>query len=49
MFFNDQPPSHFHARYGEFEVTIAIETLELIEGELPPSRFESRSRMGDDA
>ena len=35
MFFNDHPPPHFHARYGEFEATIAIETLAVIEGELP--------------
>jgi hypothetical protein len=35
MFFNDHPPPHFHARYGEFEATVAIDTLELIEGELP--------------
>jgi len=35
MFFNDHPPPHFHARYGEFEATIGIETIEVIEGELP--------------
>jgi hypothetical protein len=35
MFFNDHPPPHFHARYGEFEGTVAIETLEVMEGELP--------------
>jgi Domain of unknown function (DUF4160) len=35
MFFNDHPPPHFHARYGEFEPTIEIETLGVIEGELP--------------
>ena len=35
MYFNDHPPPHFHARYGEFEATVAIETLEVIEGELP--------------
>jgi hypothetical protein len=35
MFFNDHPPPHFHARYSEFEATIAIETLEVMEGELP--------------
>ena len=34
MFFNDHPPPHFHARYGEFEATVAIETLEVMEGEL---------------
>lgn len=26
---------HFHARYGEFEATIDIESLETIAGELP--------------
>ena len=35
MFFNDHPPAHFHARYGEFEATINISTLEAIQGELP--------------
>jgi len=35
MYFNDHAPPHFHARYGEFEATVAIETLEIIEGELP--------------
>ena len=35
MFFNDHPPPHFHARYGEFEATIEIATLEILEGELP--------------
>jgi hypothetical protein len=35
MFFNDHAPPHFHARYGEFEATIDIGTLEIIEGQLP--------------
>ena len=35
MFFNDHPPPHFHARYGEFEATVDIGTLEVIEGQLP--------------
>lgn len=39
MFYNDHPPPHFHARYGEFEATVAIETLEIIEGELPTRAF----------
>jgi hypothetical protein len=34
--FNDHPPPHFHARYGEFEATIEISTLDGVEGELPP-------------
>jgi hypothetical protein len=28
-------PPHFHARYGEFEATIDIDTLQIIEGRLP--------------
>ena len=35
MFFNDHPPPHFHARYGEFEATIDIGTLTIMEGQLP--------------
>jgi hypothetical protein len=35
MFFNDHEPPHFHARYGEFEATINIGTLVIIEGQLP--------------
>ncbi len=35
MYFNDHAPPHFHARYSEFEATIDIETLNVIEGQLP--------------
>jgi hypothetical protein len=35
MYFNDHAPPHFHARYGEFEATIHIATLEVLEGRLP--------------
>jgi Domain of unknown function (DUF4160) len=35
MFFNDHPPPHFHARYGEYEATVDIATLALLEGQLP--------------
>jgi hypothetical protein len=35
MFFNDHAPPHFHARYGELEATIDIDTLSVLEGELP--------------
>jgi hypothetical protein len=35
MFFNDHAPPHFHARYGEFEATVHIETLDVVEGQLP--------------
>jgi hypothetical protein len=35
MFFNDHAPAHFHARYGEFEATIEIDTLATLQGHLP--------------
>ena len=35
MYYDDHPPPHFHAIYGEHEVKIAIETLEVIEGKVP--------------
>ena len=35
MFWNDHAPPHFHAKYGEFEVTVGIESG-IIEGKFPP-------------
>jgi len=35
MFFNDHTPPHFHARYGEFEATIEIGSLQILQGKLP--------------
>jgi hypothetical protein len=35
MYFNDPPPPHFHARYGEFEATVDLDTLNVMEGRLP--------------
>jgi hypothetical protein len=35
MYFNDHPPPHFHAIYGEYEAVIAIESLVVLEGSLP--------------
>jgi hypothetical protein len=39
IFLKYHPPSHFHARYGEFEATMDLGTLETIEGELPTRAF----------
>jgi hypothetical protein len=36
MYFNEHNPPHFHARYGEYKAEIAIETLSVIAGRLPP-------------
>ncbi len=35
LFFGDHPPPHFHAVYGEYVGVFKIDTLELIEGDLP--------------
>jgi len=35
MYYNDHSPAHFHAEYGEFEAIYAIETIEVLRGELP--------------
>ncbi|MGH9319802.1 MAG: DUF4160 domain-containing protein [Vicinamibacteria bacterium] len=36
MFFNDHEPPHFHAYYGSDEALVAIETLSVFAGRLPP-------------
>jgi hypothetical protein len=45
MWFNDHEPPHFHARYGAYEAKIAIESGEVLSGELPGSSFEARAKM----
>ncbi len=36
MFFGDHNPPHFHARYADKKVAIEIESLRILEGNLPP-------------
>jgi len=36
MYYREHNPPHFHARYNEFEALIAIESLSVISGFLPP-------------
>ena len=36
MFFNDHAPPHFHVQYAEYKAELKIETLEIINGKLPP-------------
>jgi len=40
MYFNDHPPPHFHARYGEDEATIEIESVRVLAGALPKRALE---------
>jgi hypothetical protein len=35
LFFSDHPPPHFHAIYGDYNALFNLETLEIIEGDLP--------------
>jgi Domain of unknown function (DUF4160) len=35
MYWNEHAPPHFHCRYGDFEVVIDIQKLEVIEGKFP--------------
>jgi hypothetical protein len=34
MFYRDHAPAHFHAEYGDYEITVAIETG-VVEGRFP--------------
>jgi len=36
MYFNDHNPPHFHAVYNDYQASILINTLGLMEGKLPP-------------
>ena len=36
MNYNDHSPPHFHVRYGNRKALVAIDTLGLIRGHLPP-------------
>lgn len=40
MYYDDHPPPHFHAVYGEREAKVAIETLEVVQGNLPGRALE---------
>ena len=35
MFYEEHNPPHFHAQYGEYNCCIDIQTLSIIEGNLP--------------
>jgi len=35
IFFDDHPPPHFHARYGEHDAQVSIATGEVLNGTLP--------------
>jgi len=36
MFFDDHNPPHFHAKYNEFQASVRISDLAVMNGSLPP-------------
>ena len=36
IYYNDHPPPHFHAVYGNYSVLITIDDLSVFAGFLPP-------------
>ena len=40
MFYNDHAPPHFHARYGDLEIRVDIQTGQILSGSFP-KRAES--------
>jgi hypothetical protein len=35
MYFKDHPRPHFHAIYGQYDVPVGIDPIEVLEGKLP--------------
>ena len=40
IYWHDHMPPHFHALYGESEVLVSIEELEVLEGEMPSKQLK---------
>ncbi len=38
LYYRDHNPPHFHARIAEYDAAIIIQTGEIMEGSLPPSK-----------
>ena len=36
MYYNDHSPPHFHVRYAGQKAVLAIDSLTVLEGEIPP-------------
>jgi hypothetical protein len=39
LYWDDHPPAHFHAEYGEYRAKIAIQTLQIIKGYIPNAQL----------
>ncbi len=36
MFYDEHNPPHFHARYGDYKISVDIHSLCVLEGKFPP-------------
>jgi len=39
FFWNDHPPPNFHVEFAEHRGQISLETMQLVEGSLPPAKL----------
>jgi hypothetical protein len=39
FYWDEHPPPHFHAEYGEYRALIEIETLEMLGGHIPRPQY----------
>ena len=39
FYWNDHPPPHFHVEFSGHNAQISIETLDVLEGSLPPAKL----------
>jgi uncharacterized protein DUF4160 len=44
MYFEEHDPPHFHARYAEFDASIGLDGLEVLQGSLPSNKLASVRR-----
>lgn len=47
MYFKEHGIPHFHAIYGEYNGVFKIDTLEMIEGDLPPRALKMIREWGE--
>lgn len=47
MYYREHGVPHFHARYGEYEASISIDSLEVLGGSLPGRALRLVMQWGD--
>jgi hypothetical protein len=40
FYWDDHSPAHFHVEYGEYRAQIAIDSLRIIKGYIPASKYQ---------